>query len=356
MLTYTAGPKLWLNRGVEAKPRGRLSELLFGFMPAQLVYVMARLGIADKVADGPLSVEELASAADAEPTAMRRLVRGLASIGLVEVDADDRVSVTETGALLGLDAKGSMRDMALHFGGEASPAWGKLDYSVRTGEPAFKHVFGERFFTYTEHNPEAGAAFDGTMTRMSRGVIAQAVAAYDFTEASKILDVGGGRGHFVAAVLEAHSELEGAVFDQPHVTKAAAEYLANKGLSERCAVISGSFFESLPAGYDLHILKWILHDWDDEACMQILTTCHASLPQRGRLLVVERLLPDETPASRELDPAIASDINMLVNFGEAAERSLSEYERLLRECGFAPHNVTSLQSGFSIIHCTPHRR
>src|SRR5437870_13552553 len=117
MLTYTAGPKLWLNRGVEAKPRERLSELLFGFMPAQLVYVMARLGIADKVADGPLSVEELASAADAEPTAMRRLVRGLASIGLVEVDADDRVSVTETGALLGLDAKGSMRDMALHFGG-----------------------------------------------------------------------------------------------------------------------------------------------------------------------------------------------------------------------------------------------
>lgn len=303
--------------------------------------------------DGPMGVEELGSAADAQPAAMRRLVRGLASIGLVEVDADDRVSLTEMGALLGSDARGSMRDMALHFGGEAYTAWRKLDHAVRTGESAFEAALGEPFFTYLERHSAAGGAFDGTMTRMSRGVIAQAITAYDFTEASNVLDIGGGHGHFVAAVLEAHPRLEGAVFDQPHVSKAAAGYLAGKGLGDRCAVTGGSFFESLPEGYDLHILKWILHDWNDESCRTILAASRSALPADGRLLVVEQLLPDETPASPTLHPAIGSDLNMLVNFGDAVERSLAEYESLLGEAGFAVHEVIALPSGFSILDCRP---
>jgi O-methyltransferase len=322
-------------------------------MPAQLVHAMARLQIADQLADGPLTVEELSSAADAQPGPMRRLVRGLASVGLVEVDSDDRVSLTETGALLGSDVRGSMRDMALHFGSEAFSAWGKLDHSVRTGEPGFEAVFDEPFFSYTKHNPEAGAAFDGTMTRMSQGVIAQAVAAYDFAGVRKILDVGGGRGHFVAAVLEAHPNLEGAVFDQPHVVEAAADYLSRSELSDRCAVIGGSFFESLPPGFDLHILKWILHDWNNESCGKILASCRAALPADGRLLVVERLLPEETVTSRTLQPAIASDLNMLVNFGDAVERSLADYERLLRDSGFSLAEVIALQSGFSVLDFRP---
>ena len=331
-----------------------MSELLFGFMPTQLVYVMARLRIPDRLAGGPMTLEELSSLTECQPAAMSRLVRGLENVGLVRVDTDHRISLTEMGALLGPDAPGSMRDVALHFGGEGFTAWSKLDHAVRTGEPAFDAAFGEPFFRYLERNSVAGDAFDGTMTRMSRGVIAQAVASYDFSAATRILDIAGGRGHFVAAVLAANSHARGAVFDQPHVATAAAEYLADKGLGDRCEVIGGSFFEPLPTGYDLHILKWILHDWNDQSCRMILGATRSALPTDGRLLVVEQLLPDAAHASAALHPAILSDLNMLVNFGDAVERSLSEYESLLGEAGFALDSVIALASGFSILECRPH--
>jgi hypothetical protein len=137
------------------------------------------------------------------------------------------------------------------------------------------------------------------------------------------------------------------------VGEAAAGYLAAKGLGDRCAVIGGSFFESLPEGFDLHILKWILHDWNDESARTILAASRSALPADGRLLVVEQLLPDETAASLTLHPAIGSDLNMLVNFGDAIERSLAQYESLLGEAGFAVHEVIALPSGFSILDCRP---
>jgi hypothetical protein len=298
-----------LNRRVAVEPHERLIGLIFGFMPSQLVYVMAHLRLADLVADGPMTVDELSSATDTRPDMLRRLLRGLEGLGLVGHEADDRISVTEIGALLGSEAAGSMRDVALHGGGEAFPAWGKLEHAVRTGEPAFEAALGEPFFTYLRSHPEAGAAFDGMMTQLSRGVIAEAVAHYDFGAASRVLDVGAGVGHFVAAVLEAHPELEGGVFDVPEVAEAAAEHLARRELADRCVAVGGSFFESLPAGYDLHILKWILHDWNDESCRTLLTACRAALPDHGRLLVVERLLPEAIPTSGPLHPAITMDLN-----------------------------------------------
>jgi O-methyltransferase domain len=331
----------------------RLSALLYGYMPAQLVYVMARLKLADLLADGSMTVGELSAATDAQPSMMRRLVRGLAGVGLVGVDGDDRISLTEMGSLLASGATGSMRDVALHRGGEAFAAWGKLEHAVRTGEPAFEAAHGDPFFTYLRNNAEAGAAFDGTMTRLSHGVVTEAVEQYDFAAASRILDVGGGRGHFLAEVLEAHPELEGAVFDVPELAESTGEHLRSRGLGDRSAALGGDFFESVPAGYDLHILKWILHDWDDEACRRILAACRAALPDHGRLLVVEQLLPDEVPTSGPLHPAIAMDLIMLVNFADARERDLGEYEELLHSAGFALHDVVPLPSGFSVLDCRP---
>jgi O-methyltransferase domain len=189
------------------------------------------------------------------------------------------------------------------------------------------------------------------MTLHSHGVVREAVEHYDFAAASRILDVGGGRGHFVAEVLEAHPELEGAVFDVPEVAESTGDYLRSRGLGDRCAALGGDFFESLPGGYDLHILKWILHDWNDESCRRLLTTCRAALPDDGRLLVVEQLLPDEVPTAGPLHPAIAMDLIMLVNFADARERDLGEYEELLESTGFAVHEVVPLPSGFSILDC-----
>jgi hypothetical protein len=334
-------------------PRQRLAGLLHGYMPVQLAYVMARLQVADLLADGPMTIDEVSASTDTQPNMMRRLVRGLAGVGLVEVEGDGRVSLTEMGALLGSRHARSLRDLALHRGGESFAAWGKLEHAVRTGEPAFEAAHGDPFFTYLRNNHEAGAAFDGTMTRLSHGVVEEVIERYDFAAASRILDVGGGRGHFAAAVLEAHPELEGAVFDMPEVAQGTGERLRRRGLGDRCVAIGGNFFESLPAGYDLHLLKWILHDWNDKSCRTLLKACHAALPDHGRLLIVEQLLPEEVPNSAEFHPAIAMDLIMLVNFADARERHLHEYEDLLDSAGFAVHEVVPLPSGFSILDCRP---
>jgi hypothetical protein len=331
--------------------RERLNGLLYGFMPVQLVYVMARLELADVLDGNSLTVAELSAETDTRPDLMRRLVRGLAGVGLVGVGCGDRVSLTEMGSLLGSHTPGSMRDVALHRGGEAFAAWGELEHAVRTGEPAFQAAHGEPFFEYLSNNPDAGAAFNGTMARLSDRVVDEAVTHYDFGTASRILDVGGGRGHFAAAVLEAHPELVGAVFDVPEVAEAASEHLDARGLGDRAEAVGGSFLESVPSGYDLHLLKWILHDWDDEACRRLLTACRAALPDNGRLVVVEQLLPEAMPDSGGLHPAVTMDLIMLVNFADARERHLHEYEDLLARSGFAVHEVVSLPSGFSILDC-----
>ena len=331
-----------------------LRNLLVGHIPVQLACAMAGLGLADLLADGPMTVDELSAAAKARPDLLRRLVRGLADIGLVTLEDDDRVSATEMGALLRSGTAGSMRDLALYRGGPSYTSWGKLEHTVRTGEPAFEAALGAPFFSYMRDHPEDGAAFDGGMTRLSLDIIDEALARYDFSVARRILDVGGGRGHFAAAVLEAHSQLEGAVLDLPERIGAADAYLRGRGLGERCAAIGGNFFDSVPVGYDVHILKWILHDWNDASCRQLLAQCRAALPADGRLLVVELLLPDGAAADGRLRPAIQTDLFMLVNFADSRERSLDEYERLFGDCGFALEQATALPSSFSVLDFRPH--
>jgi len=331
-----------------------LRNLLVGHIPVQLACAMAGLGLADLLADGPMTVDELSAAAKARPELLRRLVRGLADIGLVTLEDDDRVSATEMGALLRSGTAGSMRELALYRGGPSYTSWGKLEHTVRTGEPAFEAALGAPFFSYMRDHPEDGAAFDGGMTRLSLDIIDEALARYDFSVARRILDVGGGRGHFAAAVLEAHSQLEGAVLDLPERIGAADAYLRGRGLGERCAAIGGNFFDTVPVGYDVHILKWILHDWNDASCRQLLAQCRAALPADGRLLVVELLLPDGAAADGRLRPAIQTDLFMLVNFADSRERSLDEYERLLGDCGFALEQATALPSSFSVLDFRPH--
>jgi len=331
-----------------------LRNLLVGHIPVQLACAMAGLGLADLLADGPMTVDELSAAAKARPDLLRRLVRGLADIGLVTLEDDDRVSATEMGALLRSGTAGSMRDLALYRGGPSYTSWGKLEHTVRTGEPAFEAALGAPFFSYMRDHPEDGAAFDGGMTRLSLDIIDEALARYDFSVARRILDVGGGRGHFAAAVLEAHPQLEGAVLDLPERIGAADAYLRGRGLGERCAAIGGNFFDTVPVGYDVHILKWILHDWNDASCRQLLAQCRAALPADGRLLVVELLLPDGAAADGRLRPAIQTDLFMLVNFADSRERSLDEYERLLGDCGFALEQAIALPSSFSVLDFRPH--
>jgi O-methyltransferase domain len=331
--------------------RARLTELLSGYIPVQLVHAMARLRLADLLEARSLTVAELSAATGTRPDLLLRLLRGLAGLGLVVRERGEHVSLTEMGALLGSNVPGSMRDLALHRGGESYRAWAELEHALRSGQPAFEAAHGEPFFDHLRSNPAAGAAFDGTMTRLSDRVVDEAVARYDFGAASRVLDVGGGRGHFVAAILEAHPELAGGVFDVREVTDSARDYIRGRGLGDRCEAIGGDFLAALPGGYDVHLLKWILHDWDDDACRDLLSACRLALPAGGRLLIVEQLLPEEVPSSGELHPAVALDLIMLVNFADARERRLREYEALLADTGFAIDEVVPLPSGFSILDC-----
>ena len=232
------------NAQVEAQQR--LTMLIFGFQPAQLVHVMTRLGLADLLAGGPMSIDALGVATQTRPDLLARVMRGLEGLGLVTVDPDARVAVTEMGALLSADAPGSMRHIALHGGAENYHAWGRLEHTLRTGQPAFEAAFGEPFFAYLRSHPEAGDTFNQMMTQFSRGVIAEVAAGYDFAEVSRVLDIGGGLGHLTAAVLTANPHLHGAVFDVPEVAAAAADHLASTGLADRCVAIGGDFFEALP--------------------------------------------------------------------------------------------------------------
>jgi protein-L-isoaspartate O-methyltransferase len=335
------------------EPRARFADLLAGLMPFQLAYTMARLGLADLLDGGAITVGELSDMTSAHPQPLRRFLRGLAGIGLVALEHDDRVSLTEMGALLGSRDPASLRDVVLHRGGPVAAAWGELPRALRTGESAFEAAHGVSFFDYMRLNANAGHTFDGAMATLSQDVIAEAIAHYDYAFATSVLDIGGGRGHFVAAVLDAYPELEGAVFDVPEVVATARRDLRERRLDDRCAAIAGDFFTSLPPGYDLHILKWILHNWNDAACRALLTASRAALPDNGRLLIVEQLLPDAAPDPDGLHPAVRMDLMMLVNFADARERRLDEYRELVESCGFSIHAATALPSAYSIIDCRP---
>lgn len=311
-------------------PQRRLGRLIGGFHTTQLLYTAARLGLADRLRDGPRRAEELAPALGAHAPSLHRLLRALVEIGALEDAGEGRFGLTELGRLLQEDAPGSMRPVALVYGGEFYRAWASLLESVQTGETAFERVFGVPFFDYYAQHPEEGEAFDRTMASLSAAMGDRVAAAYDFSGIGTLVDVGGGKGALLAAILKANPGVRGMLFDQPAVIAGAQARIAAEGLAERCRLVGGDFFEAVPPGGDAYLLKWILHDWDDERSVRILQNCRQAMTERARLLVVEVVLPDRTPP-RPVGAAI--DVHMLALTG-GRERTESEYRALLAAGGF----------------------
>ena len=221
-------------------------------------------------------------------------------------------------------------------------------HSVRTGEPAFPHLYGTSAWEYRAAHPEEDAVFKAAMTSLSSGVVDAVVRSYDFSGIRVLLDVGGGEGVLLAAILTANPSLRGILFDQPHVVGSVGPLLQRAGVADRCEVVSGSFFETVPGGADAYLLKSVIHDWDDEATMEILRTCRAAMDERGKLLVVERIIrPGNDP-----DPAKFSDLNMLVVPG-GQERTADDFERLYAEAEFKLSNIIRTGTPYNIIEGTP---
>ncbi len=332
------------------RPALALRRLVNGFQVTQAIHVAAVLGIADLLADGPRTSDDLAAAAGVHPGALYRLLRALAGAGVFREEADRSFALTELGACLRADAPESVGAWAAFVGEPYQwQAWGALLHSVRTGENAFRHVHGTDSWTYRARHPELSASFDRAMTDLSRQVSAAVLAVYDFGRFARIVDVGGGNGAFLAAILARYPMVHGVLFDQPHVVSGAGSILAAAGVADRCKIAGGSFFEAVPEGGDAYILKAILHDWEDAPSVQILRTCRQAMVDGTSLLIVERELgePNQSPDAK------FSDLNMLVGpMGQ--ERTPDEYAALFAAAGFrfvafTPSTVgTGLYEGIAV--------
>ena len=248
-----------------------LGDMIHGFLNTQMVCAAAKLGIADLLKDGPKSIEDISPTIAVNDQILFRIMRGLVVYGLLVQEEDGRFKLTEVGEYLRTDIPDSMHEQAMYMI-ETYQAWGALLHTIQTGEIAFNHVFNMGYFEYCEQNSEFGEQFNRVMVNLTRQMVEAAVAAYDFSSITKIVDVGGGYGTLIAAILKENPHMTGLLFDMVSVVEGAKQHLRDAGVAERCEIASGSFFDSIPEGGGGYILKSILHDWDDDSCIQIPRT------------------------------------------------------------------------------------
>jgi hypothetical protein len=334
--------------GVAEAPAALL-RMIQGFQVSQMICVAAKLGIADLLVDGAKSSADLASTTGTHAPSLYRLLRALAGMGIFAEDEQGRFGLTPLAEPLRKDVPSSLRAAALF---SCDPViqqiWGELQHSVTTGEDGFNYRYGMGAWAFREQNPELNASFNEFMTALTRLDTDAIVADYDFSSMDTLVDVGGGQGTLVAAIVKATPGLHGIVFDQAHVVDGAAAVLAAAGVADRCEVVGGDFFSEVPQGKDGYILKNIIHDWDDARSIMILKTCRRAILATGKLLLFEFVIPP----GNSPHPGKQLDINMLVGPG-GQERTEQEYRTLLMQGGFQLARVVPTKSEKGVIEAVP---
>jgi len=330
-------------------PHVQLIQMATGAWVARTVHAAAMFGLADQLIDGPKSAEELAGAVRAHAPSLHRLMRTLASLGILAEQKEQRYALTTLGAALKTDAPGSARSTVLAFGSPwAQSAWDHLVYSVQTGKTGFEKVQGMPLFDYFARHPEDASLFNETMVGFHSQEPPAIAAAYDFSDFKTIVDIGGGTGNLLAAILTRYAEPRGVLFDLPHVVAEAPALLKAKGVNDRVTIEAGDFFKTAPAGGDAYVLSHIIHDWDEDQCLTILRHVRKVMNSAGRLLIAEMVLPeDDTP-----HPGKMLDMAMLVWPG-GQERTLTEYDHLLRKGGFHLTRVVPTDSAVNVVEAVP---
>ena len=331
-----------------SSPDRVLSQMIMGFRTTQLLHVAAKLGIADLLAGGPRSARELAAECKCNEDALYRTLRALANAGVLIELGQQRFELAPTGELLRSGVRGSLRGAALLYGEPwVWNAYGQLLHSVRTGEPAFDHAHGVRFFDFLRDNDDAAKTFNDAMSSFSEQEITALLTAYDFSREHRVVDVGGGHGRLLGALLRSHPKLCGTLYDLPHVVEGAHDLEATE-LAGRAAILGGDFFEHVPPGGDVYLLKSVIHDWDDACAIRILENCRIAMQDDARLLLLERVVGDPTEPSE----AKLFDINMLAMLG-GRERTQYEHQALLHSAGFRLTRLISTRSPLSILEAMP---
>ncbi|MFF0310280.1 methyltransferase [Streptosporangium sp. NPDC004379] len=330
-------------------PQAPIWDAIGGVSRFAALATMAELGCADHLHEGPLSVDELALRCQADPAALGRVLRQLAAMGVVATTAPGVYELTEVGATLREDAPESLRPAVRMIAEEGF--WygmGNVPRTTRTGRSAFVERFGPMYTRYRD-NPEVGRLFDDYMVSRAWPVARAVASRYDFSGVRTLVDVAGGKGHILAAVLNAHSNTRGVLFDLEHVVPGARQLMAEAGLEDRCEFVGGDFFVSVPSGADAYLLGSVVHNWSDEDATRILRNVREAMAEDGRVLLVEFVVPDDDA------PHISKDLDMrmLALFGEGMERGLSHYGELLAKAGLRFSRQIELGGGASIVEALP---
>jgi hypothetical protein len=329
-------------------PHAVLGQMAHGYTLTAALVTVCQLRIADLLQDGPKPIEELARLAEAHPLSLHRVLRGLASAGIFSEESPGHFRHTPTSEALRSDVPGSMRDAVLMV---AHPKFwesvGQLTQATKTGQNAFEQRYQKTFFEYVAGDPESGAIFDRGMAGFSAQENSAIASAYDFNPFSQVVDMGGGQGGLIVEILKRYPKPRGMLYDLERVTRAPTLVQA-AGLSERCDIVTGDFFQTAPSGADAYVFKRILHDWSDEACVSILKVTRAAMPAHGRVLVVDAALrPGNAP-----DLVKLTDL-LLMGVTTGRERTEAEFQEVFTAAGLKLTRVVPTASLLSILEATP---
>jgi hypothetical protein len=322
-------------------------RLLNGFRVYQMVVAASRLKIPDLVAAGPKTAEEMAASTETHGASLRRMLRALTSWSFLEEQPDGRFAATPLSDNFRSDKPG-LRNMVIMLSEEGYQAWGELMFTLRTGKPAYNHLYGKSHFERLAEHPDLSANFNAAMVELSTRVAESFVEAYDFGGVRTAVDVAGGNGALLQAVLQAQPKMRGILFDLAQGLAGAQEKLVAAGVADRVTLQEGSFFETVPSGGDLYLLKSIVHDWDDERALAILQTCRRAMSAPARLVLLERKLPERFENPDDALLPLMGDVHMMVVLG-GKERTTDEYRKLLGQAGLRMTREIPTTSGFAAV-------
>ncbi len=333
----------------QISPETTVLRLLRGPWIAQSIHMAAKLRLADLVKNKPMPISELAQATGTHATSLYRLLRLLANFGIFTEVSAGHFGLTPLAATLRTDVPGSLNALATIYGEEMFwQPWGQIEYSIKTGETAFSRVFDKSLYAYLAERPETALLFDQAMSGLVSKIADAVAATYDFSSLRRIIDVGGGNGTLISAILHTYPEPLATLVDLEPVVKHAKKQLAEVGLTNRCACVAGDFFRAVPAGGDAYILSTVICNWDEERAITILKNCHRAMTKGSKLLLVEIVLPPgDTPS-----PGKMLDLQMMVITG-GRDRTEAEYRTLLEAAGFTLTQVSPTHSERSVIEATP---
>ncbi len=328
-------------------PQEILWRMTSGCLLSQSIHVVTQLDIPGLLKDGPKSSDELAQATKTHAPSLYRLLRALAGAGIFIEDEQKQFALTPLGELLRRDVPGSMAAAGLLFGSTLQwPALGELLYSIQTGQPAFDHHFGMSLWEYYMKHPEEHELFQYAMSSFSAAETHAILQAYDFSTFQTVVDIAGGHGQLLTTILHTYPEIHGTLLELPEVARQAEGVFKAAGIAQRCEVVNGDMFVSIPAGRDAYIMKTVIHDWQDEQALALLKQCENAMPAHAKLLLISEVIaPANVP-----DPSKFMDLNMLVSFG-GCERTAAQFKTLLDAANLKLKRIIPMRNPLSIIEC-----